>query len=119
MSDLLLDKETHNIVVSSGDMELASGAALIAQNVKQRLLMLFAEHFLDTTQGVPYKEQILRKNPDVQIASSILKERILGTTGVKQLVSFTWALDPAVRKCTITFKALTDEGALISQTVEV
>lgn len=119
MSDILLNEETHDIDLAAGDLPIASGSALIAQNIKQRLLLLFGEHFLDTSQGVPYKEQILRKNPDIQVASSILKERILGTEGVGQLTNFSLSIDPAARKCFIYFRAVTEAGETISQQVEV
>lgn len=59
----------------------------VEQAIQTRLRLWLGEWFLDTSDGTPYLTQILGerhgKNPDAAI-----KQRILGTPGVSQLLSY-------------------------------
>lgn len=119
MSDILLNTETNDIELVGGDLSLTEGKSAVAQHIKQRLQLLFGEHYLDTRVGVPYREQIIRKNPDLQVADAILKQTIIDTPGVVQLKSFTLGLDSANRIMNVSFSAITTDGVLPTTTVEV
>jgi hypothetical protein len=59
----------------------------VEQSIGTRLKLWLSEWFLDTTDGTPYLTEILgeryNKTPDAAI-----KRRILGTPGVKQILSY-------------------------------
>lgn len=72
----------------------------VAQAVNTRLLLWAGEWFLDSREGTPYKESILgygtQGTRDVAI-----RERILGTPGVRQLLKYSSSVDQS-RKMTVT-----------------
>lgn len=59
----------------------------VAQSVVTRLQLLTGEWFLDVTDGTPWMTQILG-NHSKQDVDSIIKDRILSTSGVTEIVSF-------------------------------
>ncbi len=118
--DLLLDTSTHDLKVTGFDLSLVTGIDYIVQKLKIRLLFFLREWFLDTTEGVPYYDDILVKNPNVvPNIDTILKAHILETPGVNELTSYESDYDNALRKLTVTFQCRTDEGdtGIISETI--
>ena len=77
-----------DITFGQGLSNFAFDSEAVAQNVKTRLLLILGEWFLDTTDGVPYLEQIFVKPADLQLVESILKSRIVDTKGVDSLNTF-------------------------------
>lgn len=87
---------------------LADTPAAVAQAIKTRLLLLTNEWFLDTSEGTAYVPNILGHNThgtrDVEI-----KNRILGTKGVRALVAYHSTVSPQ-RHMTVTATVDTDYG---------
>lgn len=75
--------------------------ATVAQAVKTRLLLLFGEWFLDTTDGTPYSTQVLGTNTRATYDQAI-RQRVLETEGVTEIVSYSSAVDGDSRKLTVT-----------------
>lgn len=68
----------------------ANSAECVAQAILTRLKLWQGEWFVDITDGTPYSQDVLGsrygKNPDAAI-----RQRILGTPGVTQILSYTGA----------------------------
>ena len=66
---------------------LVNSSAAVAQAVLTRLKLWTGEWFLDSTEGTPYLDQIIgygtQGTRDIAI-----KQRILGTTGVNSILSY-------------------------------
>lgn len=115
--DFRLDALTKDLVVFPG-MQLVRGLEGIAQNLYLRLSMFLGEWFLDTDDGTDWFGSVLGKQSrDLQLAKSVLRERILGTVGVLDLIELEFKVDAGARTLRATWKVMTDLGAL-SQTVE-
>ncbi|CDL85422.1 hypothetical protein [Xenorhabdus szentirmaii] len=71
----------------------------VAQAVKTRLNLWSGDWFLDTAEGTPYREAVLEKN---YASAMLLRERILDTKGVTEIVSLDASRDPDSRKIIIT-----------------
>lgn len=125
MADLSLDlarvdsglSTYKDLLVVNGDLVLTSdanpnGTNPILQNVIQRLRMFLGEWFLDNTQGIPYFQQILIKNPDQSKIDAIFMNAILGTPGIVQLNSYSFVPNTTKRVLTITFVAQTTNGVV-------
>lgn len=114
MIDWKLDPLTHDIVIENGDAVLIEDVegdpAQIEQHLKIKLWLFKGEWFLDTSVGVPYFEDILVKNPNIPNIESILKQKILSTPGVNEILEFSIAFDRQARNLTVDFKADTDFG---------
>ena len=107
----------------AGDYTLGSGADFlknspetVAQAVLTRLRLWKGEWFIDTADGMPYSSEVLgkryqRKNPD-----SIIKQRILGTPGVSEIVSYSSAFNGSTRTFSVAVTINTIYGpATISE----
>ncbi|MDC9622774.1 hypothetical protein PSI22_14290 [Xenorhabdus sp. XENO-7] len=78
---------------------LTNSPEAVAQAVKTRLNLWRGDWFLDTAEGTPYREVVLDKS---YASAMALRERILGTEGVTEIISLNAKRDPDTRKITIT-----------------
>ena len=116
--DILLDGQDHDLVVSGYDLVLVSGMDLIRQRIKQRILAVLGEWFLDTTIGLPWFQELAKKGISEQRVRSLLTLQIVQTEGVEKLIELSLDFDSQKRKLLVNFKARTIEG-LISDGVNI
>lgn len=116
--NLKIDDSTGDLVVTSGQLLLISDGDSIKQAVRARLRTLQGEWFLDTTLGVPYEQQVLVKNPNIPALSAVFRSAIETVDGVDEVTELSLNFDAAERTLEVTFKASTDTGELIADTVE-
>ena len=83
--DLLLD-ENHDLVIENFDLKMTDNSQIVAQRVKQQLLTLKGEWFLDSELGVPYLEILGSKNA-LAAAKAILTSHIMRVEGVKEIIA--------------------------------
>ncbi|EKY3223596.1 hypothetical protein ACVS9Z_000971 [Cronobacter dublinensis] len=69
----------------------------VAQAVKTRFELWSGEWFLDTTQGTPWRQNVLGKQKP-EIYQLAIQARILETPGVKALISFNSTVDTSTRR---------------------
>lgn len=88
----------------NGDMSFGHGPgdflintpAAVGQAVKTRLLLLTGEWFLDVTEGTPYTTEVL--GTDTQSTYDFaIRDRILGTEGVVEIITYSSVLDHEAR----------------------
>lgn len=112
MSGLLINTITGDIDITEGKLTLTTGLKAVEQRIAQRLRLFFGEWFLDKTRGVPWIQQVFKKNPNPDVVDSAIKREILSEPQVRELQTFLLDLDTSSRVLTVTFKALTSEGEL-------
>ncbi|CDH25717.1 hypothetical protein [Xenorhabdus bovienii] len=78
---------------------LINSPEAVAQAVKTRLNLWRGDWFLDTAEGAPYREAVLEKN---YASAMAIREHILGTEGVIEIISLDAKRDPDTRKMTLT-----------------
>lgn len=111
--DIALDKNTHDLLIKNGDLQLVSGGDQIAQHLKIRLWLFQGEIIFDTSLGVPYYSHILVKNPDIDIVESVLRETILETPGITGPFSgFNLSWDTSLRELDLTFEVEGTNGPI-------
>lgn len=81
----------------------------VAQAIKTRLLLWAGEWFLDTTEGTDYQQQVLGFVPQ-QRRDLELQQRITGTPGVTELLTYSSLVD-AQRRLTVTATVATEFGS--------
>lgn len=96
-----------------------AGRDQIAQGIGTRLKLLLGEWFLDVSQGVPWFDSILIKNPNRTVVQGIIRRAILQTEGVVELVKFDIGEISGERKIVINFTVLTSDGGSIESSAEV
>jgi hypothetical protein len=80
---------------------LVNSPDAVAQAIQTRLKLWQDEWFLDTTDGTPWNQQILGQ-PNNGKPDAAIKQRILGTTGVSSIVSYSSSYDSGTRALAIT-----------------
>lgn len=118
MADLALDTVDFDVLIENDQMEIVDGDDAIVQHLRVRLQFFFSEWFLDTRLGVPYLERILIKNPDLVVVRNIIREVVLETPGIDNLSRFDLDVDASIRKLTVSFTAVKDDGETLDFTGE-
>lgn len=117
MSDLRLDTTTGDLLISNFDLSVTdSSSESLAQRLSIKLKFFKGEWFLNLGFGIPYYQDILKKNVSQALVDSILKEQILSTPGVVQLTSYSSDFNQSLRIYTVTFKVTNTEGETITLT---
>lgn len=106
-----------DLLVIDGDLVLTSdadprGTNPILQDIVQSIRFFLAEWFLDNTQGLPWFQQILVKNPNQSAIDAIFKNVILGRPGVLQLASYSFDSNFTNRTLNVSFSAVTTSGTV-------
>jgi hypothetical protein len=118
MSDLWLDDEG-DLVIENGDLVLTTGQEAIKQHILQRLKSYRGEWFLNIEDGVPYFQDILKKNPNPRAVDGALKVAIVETPGVTELTSFDLKYDTLTRGLKLSFSCNTISGSVDFSGIEV
>lgn len=120
MLDLRLDRVTHDLLLVQSDLGLVSGAEQTAQQIKQRLLTLLGEWFLDNSIGLPWFDEILGKFQTLDIVEELLRSCILQTPNVERLSYFELSVpDPASRSARVDFTAVLITGEEVATQVNI
>ena len=83
--DLALNRGTHDLQLINGDFLVIDNNERIAQQLRVTLWEWLGEWFLDARDGVPYREYILVKNPNMKHIRQVLTENISKVEGVNRI----------------------------------
>lgn len=84
-----IDQATNDLHLDGdGNLVMVEDALAVGQHVRQRLMTYEGEWFLDTQAGVPWLEQIMGRQPDLQLAEAVMKAEIADTDGVTAIEEF-------------------------------
>ena len=112
LRDIAIDPVSHDLVFDGQHFATVEGRQAVAQRLLVKFSMFEGEWFLDLDAGIPYRDEILVKNPDINLVGTVLRREILSTEGVTGLREFDISFDSARRELSLSFVAETDEGDL-------
>lgn len=101
---------SNDLVLTDGALTLVDDDAAIAQHLRIRLRFFKGENFLDPSEGVPYYERVLIKNPSIVLITSLFKRIIRETPGIVEILTFAVGYDPATRSLSLSFAARCSSG---------
>lgn len=81
----------------------------VAQAVKTRLKLFTGEWYLDTSDGTPWRTEVLGKYTK-DTYDAVIRSRILGTPGVSELLAYSSAFDGDSRALSISATINTQYG---------
>ena len=110
--DLALNRGTHDLQIVNGDLLVINNKERIAQQLRVTLWEWLGEWFLDARDGVPYREYILVKNPNMKHIRQVLSDNIMKVDGVKRIDELNLKYDPKSRTLIVDFAVDTDEGQI-------
>lgn len=120
MLDLRLDPFSHDLVIEALDLALTrDNEEAHAQHIKQRLLMITGEWFLNMSDGLPWFDGILGKPQDVSTVENLLKFRIVESPGVRELLAFDMGGADAERTLNVSFTVRLFDGTTVSSSLEI
>lgn len=103
-----VDSDTGELAIENNSFVLVEGPEEIEQLLTQRLNTFLGEWFLDKSIGIPYFQEILKKNPNPSDIEAIFVDKITKTTGLKELNSLEILIDSSIREMRINFNAKID-----------
>ena len=96
---------------------IVSNGERVAQQVLITLREWLGEWFLKTSDGVPYLEYILVKNPNEAHVRQILTEAIENVEGVKKVTELEFVFNRILRTLTVSYEIATDYGFITKKEV--
>ena len=115
--DLAMNVQTGDLVVRNGDLMIVNNGERVAQQVLITLREWLGEWFLKTSDGVPYLEYILVKNPNEAHVRQVLSEAIQSVEGVKDVTELEFAFNRILRTLTVSYEIDTDYGFITKKEV--
>ncbi|BCH11929.1 hypothetical protein MesoLj131c_61870 [Mesorhizobium sp. 131-3-5] len=89
MKTLLLTTDTWDLVAdTSGNIAVADDAYSLAQDAASAIRLFQGELYYDTTQGIPYFEQILGRAPPISLMKAYFNRAALTVPGVVKAQTF-------------------------------
>ena len=107
MLDVLLDTSGDLYVGEGGDIVLTES---VRQAVKIRLLWFLGEWRFEPEYGVPYYEEILTKNSDLELAKQAIRDEAVSVEGVLDVRDIVVTVQNQTRNAAVSMTVVTDEG---------
>ena len=112
----LLGQMIHDLVLFDGQLQLSGG---LAQRIDCYLRTFLGEWWADPTIGVPYFQEILKKNPDLTVVRQAIVSVILTVPGVVSVPYCEVVLDRSSRRMSVSFEATGSDEMPVTGTSEV
>ena len=119
MSDIQMDLDTNDLLLLGGDIQIVRGSDAINQDLQQTLQVWLGEWFLDTTVGIPFKQQILVKNPNLDVIQATLLDAAQNVPGVSEIDDFQFAYDSTSRSLAVSITVKTTNGQTLTASANV
>ena len=116
LSGSLIDSVIHDLIVIDGNVPLYSG---LDQRIDCMLRTFRGEWWLDPTIGVPYFEEILKKNPDMSVVRQAFASVILSVPGVQEITRLDVKFLRPTRALRVDFEVKGTDAIPASGTSEV
>lgn len=107
--DILLNPKGDLCITPDGDIAIGNS---VAQKIRIRLLWFEGEWKWDVEEGMPYRSDLLIKNPDTDYFESVVREKIFEVDEVTEVKEVAVVFDRQTRNAVIKFTAITDEETI-------
>lgn len=114
MSDIKLNNNGDIDVTDNKLVLLTDPLDCLKQRLTIRLKTFREEWFLNRNAGLPYFQTIFTKAASKSLVDSLFRGYILETNGVRRVTEFTSVKDDANRTYTLSFKATTEDGQVLT-----
>jgi hypothetical protein len=102
-----------DLALENGNFVWIDGVQMIRQNIAARFKFFLGEWFLDLREGIPYYRDVLVKNPDISVVTSIFRQVLKDTPGVLEIRKFILRFNAVAREITLEFNCLVDGGEVV------
>ncbi len=112
MTDIKLN-DNNDIAIENNDIVFITSIDEVRQRLLENLNTFKGEWFLDLEMGIPYYQDISKKNIDLNVIESVFKDAILDSPGVLELLDFSLDIDNSSRQLDVNFTARASEGEIV------
>lgn len=119
MKDLLL-KTTNPLEFELDVFDLqftTNDTEFLSQKLRIVLSFFKDEWYLNKNEGIPYYQDILVKNPDINLISDIYKDAILSVDEVDEILVFELTIESGTRELSLDFTVKSTEGNIVEVTL--
>lgn len=118
MKNLYLDKDTNDLVLENRNLRFTvDNVEWLSGRLQNELRTYIDEWYLDPSKGLPYYEEILTKNADLDVINSLFKAKIISIPGVKSIIETETLYNTTTRKYNFTFIVLTDNEETVEGSI--
>ena len=114
---IYLDPVTKDLALTSTkNLRLTTtNGEYVAQKIETVLSFFLGEWFLDYTEGTPYFESIFKKNPDLNLVNTALRNRIVNKIEeVEEIIKFETEFDTSLRQYSLDLEVRSITGDIVS-----
>lgn len=120
MTDLRTDYDSTDLIVTNGDLVLASDDQQNLQAVVDILRTGLQEYPFDTSYGTPYLQTIIEKQQVQAIVDTIIRDRAASVLDEGYSIqNYTSSLDTTTRHLTVSFDLYTPDGTSVPFTTSI
>lgn len=117
MYDLAMNINTNDLIVQDRDLMVIDNAERVAQQIVIQLRFFYGEWFLDTSDGVPYFEYVLVKNPNLNHVRQVIREAIEKVPEVSKINFIKLNFDKVNRVLYVSYEVETEYGLITRKEV--
>lgn len=112
MTDMFLDPDTNDLSLAGGrPVTVATNGDLKAQRIRNRLMTVKGEWFMDTEYGLDYRGVIWVKAVPMAVKGAHIRNEILKAADVgDQITEFSMTLDNETRQLSVTATVASPTG---------
>ena len=109
---LLLDQAAWDLVIdSNSNIAMAAPPYALAQDVASAVRTFIGELWYDTTQGIPYFQEVLGQLPPISLLKQLIVNAALTVSGVVQAQCVISSFNSSTREITGQIQFIDENGA--------
>lgn len=105
--DIAMNINTNDLILNDRDLMVIDAAERVSQQIVIQLRFWYGEWFLDTSDGIPYLERVLVKNPNLNHIRQIFREAIQKVPDVRKVNYVDLDFDEKERALTVSYQVET------------
>jgi hypothetical protein len=110
--DLALNNTTWDLYTENRDLATVDGVDAIKQNLRQKLQTFYQENEFDISAGLPYFQEIFKKNPNPLLIRAAFVDAIINTPGILEITNIEFDLDSQTRILSVDFRCISTSGVV-------
>lgn len=119
INNLAIDQETGDLLEKNSQIMQVTELDAVAQGIASDLRTFLGEYWLNTSIGIPYYIVVFRKDTDISLIKTLLKNEIQKRNDVIEVTRFTFNFINFYRQAIIVFSAKTTSGEIVNQEIVI
>lgn len=101
-------------VTQDNKIRLVDGVDYVRQKIAHKFRFLLGEWFRDTRKGLPLKQYVFVKNPNLDVVRAILRSVLRSITEIAEFSEVIFEWDRSTRKLAVGFECVLLDGSALT-----